>query len=94
MALKKNNFGVLQYPDDDARRLFVLLGAIDLLERATLSAISDMTGIAVESIDDDIDILCQQFGVKVLKLGNVYRIDSWGDILQRDGVIRRMREET
>lgn len=94
MALKKNNFGVLQYPDDDARRLFVLLGAIDLLERATLSAISDMTGIAVESIDDDIDILCQQFGVKVHKLGNVYRIDSWGDILQRDGVIRRMREET
>lgn len=92
MAIKKNEFGILQYPADDARRLFVLLAAIDLLERATPSSIADLTGIPIESIDDDVEILCQQFGVKVHKLGNVYRIESWGDILQKDGVIKRLKD--
>ncbi len=92
MALKKNEFGILQYPADDARRLFVLLAAIDLLERATPSSIADLTGIAAESIDDDIEILCQQFGMKVQKHGNVYRIESWGDILKKEGVIKRLKD--
>jgi hypothetical protein len=92
MALKKNEFGVVQYPADDARRLFVLAAAIDLLERATPSSIVDLTGIPAESIDDDLEILRQQYGLVVHKLGNVYRIESWGDVLQKEGVTKRLRD--
>jgi len=92
MALKKNQFGVVQYPADDARRLFVLAGAIDLLERATPASIADLTGLAIDAIDGDVDILREQYGMVIPQLGTVYRIESWGDVLQRDGVIRRMRE--
>ena len=35
MSFARNQFGVPQYPEHDARRLFVLLSAIDLLERPT-----------------------------------------------------------
>ena len=40
MNYPKNHFGVPQYPENDARRLFVLLSAIDLLERPTVSAVA------------------------------------------------------
>lgn len=92
MAFKKNQFGVVQYPADDARRLFVLAAAIELLERATAASIADLTSIAIDAIDGDVDILHEQYGVKIACLGNVYRIDDWGDVLQRDGVIRKMRD--
>jgi hypothetical protein len=91
MTFGKNEFGVLQYPGDDARRLFVLLAAIDLLERPTLSAIADLTSLAPETIDDDIEQLHEQFGVQIHKLGTVYRIESWGDVLKKSGVIKRLR---
>lgn len=81
-----NQFGVPQYPDNDARRLFVLLSAIDLLERPTASAIADLTGLDKEAIDDDIAKLREQYGVLLLKVGDVYRIDSWGEVLKKSGV--------
>jgi predicted DNA-binding transcriptional regulator YafY len=81
-----NQFGVTQYPDNDARRLFVLLSAIDLLERPTASAIADLTGLDKETIDDDIAKLREEYGVQLLKLGDVYRIDSWGEVLKKSGV--------
>ncbi len=92
MALKKNDFGVVQYPDDDARRLFVLAAAVDLLERATPASIADLTGLAIDSIGDDVDILREQYGMTITQLGNVYRIASWGDVLNRDAVVLRMKD--
>ncbi len=92
MALRKNQFGVMQYPGDDARRLFVLAAAIDLLERATPASIADLTGLAIAAIDGDIDILREQYGMTIHQLGNVYRIASWGDVLNREGVVRRMKD--
>jgi hypothetical protein len=92
MGLKKNQFGVVQYPPDDARRLFVLAAALDLLERATAASIADLTGIAIDAIDGDVDILREQYGMKITLLGHVYRIDDWGDVLNRDGVVRTMRD--
>jgi hypothetical protein len=91
MTLAKNDFGVVQYPEDDARRLFVLLSALDLLERPTLATIADLTSLNPEIIDDDIERLREQFGVQIHKLGSVYRIESWGDILKKDGVVRCLR---
>jgi hypothetical protein len=91
MTLTKNDFGVVQYPHDDARRLFVLLAALDLLERPTLQAIADLTSLNPESIDDDIERLCEQFGVQIHKHGHVYRIESWGDLLKKAGVQKRLK---
>jgi hypothetical protein len=81
-----NKFGVPQYPDNDARRLFVLLSAIDLLERPTVSAIVDLTSLDKERIDDDVAKLREQYGVLLEKIGDVYRIESWGEVLRKTGV--------
>ena len=92
MAFQKNQFGVPQYPQYDARRLFVLLSAIDLLERPTVSALSDLTGIDKEAIDDDVLKIKEQFGVDLHKLGEVYRIDSWGEVLKKNAVKKFLKD--
>jgi hypothetical protein len=91
MTLTKNQFGVPQYPESDARRLFVLLAAIDLLERPTTSAIADLTSLPRDAIEIGIRVLEQQYGVQLIRAGEVFRIESWGDVLRRDGVMRHLR---
>lgn len=91
MPYPKNQFGVPQYPEHDARRLFVLLSAIDLLERPTVSAIADLTSHDRETIDNDIAKLREQFGVQLHKVGDIYHIESWGDVLKRNGVKRFLK---
>jgi hypothetical protein len=86
MIYPKNQFGVTQYPDNDVRRLFVLLSAIDLLERPTASAVADLTGVNRERIDADIVKLREEFGVVLHKVGEIYRIESWGEVLRKSGV--------
>jgi hypothetical protein len=86
MAFAKNQFGVPQYPESDARRLFVLLSAIDLLERPTISAIADLTSHDKDTIDNEADKLREQFGVVLHKVGEVYHIESWGEVLKKSGV--------
>jgi hypothetical protein len=86
MNYVKNQFGVQQYPDNDARRLFVLLSVIDLLERPTASAITDLTGLGKDEIDDDMVKLREQYGVLLHRVGEVYRIESWGEVLKKNGV--------
>lgn len=82
----KNEFGVPQYPDGDARRLFVLLAAIDLLERPTQSAVADLSGHPRETIDADIQRLRLEFGIHLHKVGEAYHIESWGNVLNKPGV--------
>lgn len=94
MAFTKNNFGVVQYPVDDVRRLFVLLSALELLERPTIATIADLTSLDPETIDDDIECLGEQFGVQIHKLGSVYRIESWGDVLKKDGVLKCLKSSS
>ena len=91
MTCTKNQFGVPQYPESDARRLFVLLAAIELLERPTISAIADLTSLPRDAIEIGIRVLEQQYGVQLIHMGEVYRIESWGDVLNRDGVMRHLR---
>ncbi|MDO8729529.1 MAG: hypothetical protein Q7K26_06670 [bacterium] len=86
MTLKKNEHGVIQYPKADARRLFVLLSAIEVLERPTLTTLANYTGHNKGTIDADIAKLCEQFGAVISKNGAVYQIDSWGEILKQKGV--------
>ncbi len=91
MSYPTNQFGVPQYPDHDARRLFVLLSAIDLLERPTVSAIADLTSHGKETVDADIRRLREEFGVVLHKVGEIYRIESWGEVLRKDGVKRYLK---
>ncbi len=93
MQFNKNQFGVPQYPHDDARRLFVLASAIDLLERPTPSAIDDLTGIDKTIIDSEIDKLREQYGMVIHKFGEIYRIESWGKILNKESVAKAMKAE-
>jgi hypothetical protein len=86
-----NQFGVTQYPDNDARRLFVLLSAIDLLERPTVSAIADLTSLDKDAIEQDLIKLREQYGVTLHKIGEVYRIESWGDVLKKSGVTKYLK---
>lgn len=91
MAFIRNEFGVPQYPASDARRLFVLAAAIDLLERASQAAISDLTSLPREDIDPDVNRLREEFGMVLHKVGDTYRIESWGAVLQRDGVKKYLK---
>lgn len=91
MNFQKNQFGVPQYAEDDARRLFVLLSAIDLLERPTASAIADLTSLDRERIDEDVLKLREQYGVELIKTGEVYRIESWGEVLKKNGVKKYLK---
>lgn len=91
MNFARNQFGVPQYPENDARRLFVLLSAIDLLERPTVSAIADLTGHDKESIDADLLKVREQYGVVLHKSGDIYRIESWGEVLKKRGVKRFLK---
>jgi len=86
MTLTLNENGVPQYPKADARRLFVLLSAIDHLERATLTTLASYTGHNKGTIDADIAKLNEQFGVSIVKEGAVYRVNSWGDLLNKRSV--------
>jgi hypothetical protein len=91
MDFPRNQFGVTQYPAQDARRLFVLLSAIDLLERPTVSAIADLTGHDKDSIDTDLLRLREEFGVVLHKVGEIYHIESWGEVLRKEGVVRYLK---
>ncbi|HTH44860.1 MAG TPA: hypothetical protein VL528_07240 [Oxalicibacterium sp.] len=93
MAYPKNQFGVPQYPLGDARRLFVLAAAIDLLERPTATAIADLTGIDKAIIEDEVAKLREQYGMTIHKFGDMYKIESWGDVLLKDGVVRAMKRD-
>ena len=92
MNYPKNHFGVPQYPEHDARRLFVLLSAIDLLERPTVSAIADLTGHDRERVDADVMRLREEFGVVLHKVGEIYHIESWGNVLNKEGVTRYLKD--
>ena len=91
MKIPINDFGVPQYPEGDARRLLVLLAAANLLERPTVTAIADLTSLPRGSIDAGLAALQQQYGVRFVRSGEVVHIDSWGDILREEGVMRLLR---
>jgi len=83
-----NENNVVQYPKNDPRRLFVLLCAIELLERPTLTTLASFTGINKGVIDGHVNNLNEFYGVMIDKEGPVYVLRSWGDLLNKEGVLK------
>ncbi|HEY0820825.1 MAG TPA: hypothetical protein VGD46_18700 [Rhizobacter sp.] len=75
-----------RYPKGDARRLMVLLAAIEALPRATITTLAEYTEHNKGTIAADIDKLREQFGVAIAFEAPVYRLDDWGPLLRPDGV--------
>lgn len=75
-----------QFAKGDARRLFVLLVAIDALERPTLTTLAEYTGHNKGTIPADVEKMREQYGVDIVKDGAVFSIASWGEVLKKAGV--------
>lgn len=88
LPIQVNENGVAQFPKNDPRRLFVLMCAIQRLERPTIVTIPPYTGINKGSIDAYVKNLREFFGVSIVKADAVYSIESWGDILNQQGIER------
>ena len=88
---QQNAYGVTQYPKGDARRLFVLLAAIDALERPTLTTLAEFTGHNKGTIPADVERLREQYKVVIRKDGPVFSIESWGDLLKKEGVRKLLK---
>lgn len=90
MSKLKNEQGIVQFPKGDARRLFVLLAAIDALPYPTITSLSLKTGHNKGTIKADIKRL-EQYGVAVELQGDAFRIKSWGGLLKKDSVRKYLR---
>ncbi|MDW5419073.1 hypothetical protein R6242_21100 [Iodobacter sp. CM08] len=90
MSNQKNEQWIVKFPKGDARRLFVLLAAIDALPCPTITTLSLKTGHNKGTIKADIKRL-EQYGVDIELQGDVFRIKSWGDLLKKDSVRKYLR---
>lgn len=90
LEFEANEYGVPQYPKGDARRLFVVLAAIEHLERPTITTIAAYTGHNKGTIDADVERLREQFGVEIEREGAVFVVRSWGDVLKKSGVKKHL----
>ncbi|PCE30348.1 hypothetical protein [Burkholderia ubonensis] len=91
MEFEVNEYGVPQYPKGDARRLFVVLAAIEHLERPTITTLAAFTGHNKGTIDADVMKLREQYGVEIDREGAVFVVRSWGDVLKKGGVKKHLQ---
>lgn len=79
---KYNAYGVPQYPKGHAGRLFVVAAAVSTLERPTASSVAALTGLSKGNMDKMVLVdIPSQLGVTTVKEGAIYRIVSWGDLV-------------
>jgi hypothetical protein len=74
------------FPKGDVRRLFVLLAAIDSLDRPTLTTLATFTGHNKGTIDADVGRLVEQFAVRIDREGPVFRLLDWGPYLKKSPI--------
>ncbi len=75
-------------PKGDMRRVWCVLGAIESLERATLTTLVSALGLPKSSINDVLKKLLsgQVPGLVITKQDAVYSVSEWGEILKKNGV--------
>lgn len=73
----------------DLRRLWFVLGAVAKLDRATLTTIVNATGMPKATVNDLlIKIMDGQIPtLELKKVGPVYSIEHWGELVNKKGVI-------
>jgi len=74
------------YKKGDMRRIWIVIGAVECLERPTLTTIVKATGLAKASIDDTLKKLMsdQIPGFSLVKDGPVYSIEEWGLLKKKE----------
>ena len=74
------------YPKRDIRRMLIVLAAIaELRPHATLVRIAMRTGLDRHTVTGLVDQARAQVGVTNSKVGTVYRIVSWGQVIRPSG---------
>lgn len=71
----------------DPRRILFVLATVEVLERPTLTTLVEETGYPKASVNDMLNkILNGQIpGIKLIKNGPVYSIQSWGKLINKKG---------
>jgi hypothetical protein len=79
----------IAFKKGDIRRTWFVLGAVATLERPTLTTIVNETGLPKATVNDALNKLIegQMPGLVVEKIGPVYSVTSWGEIVNKSGVI-------
>lgn len=90
IPLPVNEYGVPLYPKGHAGRLLVTIAAIDHLDTPTAASVAALTGLSKGNIDTYVTALNRELGASIVKNGPVYSIQKWGDILNKDGVKKRL----
>jgi hypothetical protein len=78
----------MQFPKGDVRRLLTVAHAIATIERPTLTSLSAATGHHKQSIADDVAKLRDQLGVVIEKESAVYRLVTWGPVINGKAVAK------
>ena len=82
------------YPKYDARRLLVVLFAMErLAENATLHYISQDISCTRAEVQRAIDTAQKTFLVEISKDGSVYKLQSWG-IVNREAALSALKNDT
>ncbi len=85
-----NQVGEVCYPKGDLRRMLAVLGAIEQLPQPTLTSIAIALGFGAKgghTVARLIEQAREQALVEVTKSHFRFRIDAWGPVLRREGVI-------
>lgn len=85
-----NERGVPLYPKGHTGRLLVTMAAIDALDTPTAASVAALTGLSKGNIDKYVAALNDELGTLIVKEGPVYRIESWGDVLKKIGVMKAL----
>jgi hypothetical protein len=81
----------MQFPKGDVRRLLTVAHAIATMERPTLTSLSTETGHHKQSIADDVVKLRDQLGVVIEKDAAVYRLVTWGPVINGKAVAKFLK---
>lgn len=84
MRKSKNPFR--KYKKGDVRRLFILIAAIDSIERPTMCVLARYLGCSNASIGKSVEKINEQLGVNIVSENAVYRITKWGDMINKKSI--------
>lgn len=81
LSFPKNEHGVPQYPKGHTGRLWVVLAAIEKLERPTVVNIANLTGLSKGNVDKYVHDIQEGLGVTITKDNAIFSIQSWGVLI-------------